>query len=370
MTGLRVVDCIIPVGRGQRQLILGDRYTGKTSIFISLLLYCSSISEVVSIDGFGTNRIFGVYIGINQNLSKLLKSFSFLSYYSFMNFSNHMLFSLCLFLATHSASSSLLSFMIPLIGISIGERVRDRGNDICLCFDDLSKHSKSYRQLSLILAKIPSREAFPSDIFNIHSSLLERCGKLSAYYFGGSISSFPFIETINSDITEYIATNVISITDGQFYTNKRLFLDCCRPAIDSGLSVSRIGSNAQCKLMKTLSVGIKNELTYFRIMELSNVDFSNLAQSISLNNIFCQDQMFISAIESSMILVLLYRTFSSSNNYFSMNSVLIFLLLAIDYVYLYYIIAITKNLYSYSIYSFIIYWFILYSSIFNLVVFI
>ena len=360
MTGLRVVDCIIPVGRGQRQLILGDRYTGKTSIFISLLLYCSSISEVVSIDGFGTNRIFGVYIGINQNLSKLLKSFSFLSYYSFnSNFSNHMLFSLCLFLATHSASSSLLSFMIPLIGISIGERVRDRGNDICLCFDDLSKHSKSYRQLSLILAKIPSREAFPSDIFNIHSSLLERCGKLSAYYFGGSISSFPFIETINSDITEYIATNVISITDGQFYTNKRLFLDCCRPAIDSGLSVSRIGSNAQCKLMKTLSVGIKNELTYFRIMELSNVDFSNLAQSISLNNIFCQDQMFISAIESSMILVLLYRTFSSSNN--SMNSVLIFLLLAIDYVYLYYIIAITKNLYSYSIYSFIIYWFILYS---------
>ena len=112
--------------------------------------------------------------------------------------------------------------------------------------------------------------------------------------------------------------------------------------------------------MKTLSVGIKNELTYFRIMELSNVDFSNLAQSISLNNIFCQDQMFISAIESSMILVLLYRTFSSSSSN-SMNSVLIFLLLAIDYVYLYYIIAITKNLYSYSIYSFIIYWFILYS---------
>ena len=244
--------------------------------------------------------------------------------------------------------------MIPLIGISIGERVRDRGNDICLCFDDLSKHSKSYRQLSLILAKIPSREAFPSDIFNIHSSLLERCGKFSAYYFGGSISSFPLIETINSDITEYIATNVISITDGQFYTNKSLFLDCCRPAIDSGLSVSRIGSNAQCKLMKTLSVGIKNELTYFRIMELSNVDFS-----ISLNNIFCQDQMFISAIESSMILVLLYR--NSTNNLFILSQpfslFLLFLLLAIDYLYLYYIIAITKNLYSYSIYSFIIYWF-------------
>lgn len=135
--------------------------------------------------------------------------------------------------------------MIPLIGISIGERLRDRGNNILICFDDLSKHSKSYRQISLILAKIPSRDAFPSDIFNVHSALLERCGKLSAIYFGGTISAFPIIETINSDITEYIATNIISITDGQFYTNKQLFLDACRPAIDSGLSVSRIGSNAQ-----------------------------------------------------------------------------------------------------------------------------
>ena len=219
ITGLRVVDSILPVGRGQRQLILGDRYTGKTSIFLSLLITLNRLNFLVAIDGFGTQRLFGIYIGMNQNLSKLSQLISSIVIDWFT-----------LILASHSSSSSLLSFLIALIGISIAERLRDRGFDSCICFDDLSKHSKCYRQISLILAKIPSRDAFPADIFNIHSSLLERCGKLGWSYFGGSISAFPVIETINSDITEYIATNVISITDGQFYTNKRLFLDSCRPA--------------------------------------------------------------------------------------------------------------------------------------------
>jgi F0F1-type ATP synthase alpha subunit len=149
--------------------------------------------------------------------------------------------------------------MIFLVGISIIERLRDRGFDCCICFDDLSKHAKSYRQISLILAKIPCRDAFPADIFNIHSSLLERCGKLNYLYFGGSISALPVIETINSDITEYIATNVISITDGQFYLNKRLFLDSLRPAIDLSLSVSRLSSAVLIKLMKIAVYGMKNE---------------------------------------------------------------------------------------------------------------
>ena len=183
--------------------------------------------------------------------------------------------------------------MIPLIGVSIAERLRDRAFDCCICFDDFSKHSKSYRQISLILGKIPSRDAFPADIFNIHSSLLEICGKLKYRMFGGSITGLPVIETINSDITEYIATNVISITDGQFYTNKRLFLDSCRPAIDSGLSVSRIGSNAQCKLMKVYSVGIKNLLTNYR--------------NKSLNLIFFQDHLLISPLETSLLFLLLLR---------------------------------------------------------------
>merc|ERR1711933_147 len=229
ITGLRIVDSILPVGRGQRQLILGDRYTGKTSIYLSLLLHCNYLSLLGSIEGLGTKRIFGIYIGINQNLS----------------------------LSSHSSSSSLLSYTIPLIGISIAERLRDRG------FDNFSKHSKSYRQISLILGKIPSRDAFPSDIFNIHASILERCGKLKLCYFNGSITASPMIETIANDITEYIATNIISITDGQLYTNKKLFLDSCRPSIDSALSVSRIGSNAQCKLIKIISGGLKNELTNY-----------------------------------------------------------------------------------------------------------
>jgi len=271
ITGLRVVDSILPVGRGQRQLILGDRYTGKTSLFLSLLITLNRLNFFVAIDGFGTKRLFGIYIGMNQNLSKLSKLISSIVIDWFS-----------LILASHSSSSSLLSFLIALIGISIAERLRDRGFDCCICFDDLSKHSKCYRQISLILAKIPSRDAFPADIFNIHSSLLERCGKLMYSYFGGSITAFPVIETINSDITEYIATNVISITDGQFYTNKRLFLDSCRPAIDSGLSVSRIGSSAQSKLMKVLSVGIKNLLTNYRIMELSSNKLLSLNITFSI----------------------------------------------------------------------------------------
>ncbi len=224
VAGLRIVDSILPVGRGQRQLILGDRYTGKTSIYLSLLLHSNYLSLLGSIEGLGTKRIFGIYIGINQNLSKLSKLISCLiiNWY-------------CLILSSHSSSSSLLSYTLPLIGISIAERLRDRGFDTIICFDDFSKHSKSYRQISLILAKIPSRDAFPSDIFNIHASILERCGKLKLCYFNGSITASPIIETIANDITEYIATNIISITDRQLYTNKKLFLDSCRPSIDSYL---------------------------------------------------------------------------------------------------------------------------------------
>jgi F-type H+-transporting ATPase subunit alpha len=209
---------------------------------------------------------------MNQNLSKLSKLISFIWLINWY----------CLILCSHSSSSSLLSYTIPLIGISIAERLRDRGFDTIICFDDFSKHSKSYRQISLILAKIPSRDAFPSDIFNIHASILERCGKLKLCYFNGSITAFPIIETIANDITEYIATNIISITDGQLYTNKKLFLDSCRPSIDSALSVSRIGSNAQCKLIKIISVGLKNELTNYRIMELSSNSF-DFFKLLSLN---------------------------------------------------------------------------------------
>ena len=333
ITGLRIVDSILPVGRGQRQLILGDRYTGKTSIYLSLLLHCNYLSLLGSIEGLGTKRIFAIYIGINQNLSKLSKFISFIILINWY----------CLILSSHSSSSSLLSYTIPLIGISIAERLRDRGFDSIICFDDFSKHSKSYRQISLILGKIPSRDAFPSDIFNIHASILERCGKLKLCYFNGSITASPIIETIANDITEYIATNIISITDGQLYTNKKLFLDSCRPSIDSALSVSRIGSNAQCKSIKIISVGSKNEPTNYRIMELSSNSF-DFFKLLSLNQIFFQDHLYISSINLICILIILYR-----NGIFFKQAIKIQKLLFLfssDYFYFHHIIPPIKSSYS------------------------
>lgn len=337
IVGLRIIDSILPVGRGQRQLILGDRYTGKTSIFLSLLIKINSLNIVGNVDSFGTKRIFGLYIGINVNLSKLTKIISELS----------LILWYTLILSSHSSSSSLLSFLLPYIGVSISERLRDRGIDSTISFDDFSKHSKAYRQISLILAKIPSRDAYPADIFNIHSSLLERCSKLKYSYFGGSITAFPIIETINSDITEYIATNVISITDGQFYTSKKLFLDSCRPSIDSSLSVSRIGSNAQCKLVKMCSIGIKNELTNYRNMELSQTSILYY-KLVSLNLIFFQDHLFVSSIETTVVLLIYYRNGIHFNNYLEINTLLY--QLGSELIYFYYIIFITKSSYSHQLY--------------------
>lgn len=296
ITGMRVIDSLFSIGRGQRQLILGDRYTGKTTIYLSVIIRSSTINLLFALDGLGSVRVFGVYVGINQNLSKLAR---ILHYIGLLNFYS-------VILATHSSSSALLSFVIPCIGVSISERLRDKGYDICICFDDLIKHSKAYRQCSLLLSKIPSRDAYPADIFNVHSSLLERCGKLRVSYFGGSISAFPVIESINADITEYIATNVISITDGQFYTSRVLFINSNRPAIDSALSVSRIGSNSQCRLLKSVSLGIKNELTNYR---LTTLDSTSLAyfKLAALNTIYYQDYLLVSSVELTVLLLVAFR---------------------------------------------------------------
>ncbi len=245
--GLRVFDSILPVGRGQRQLILGDRYTGKTSIFLRLLITPNMLNLSGSIDGFGTKRLSGPYTGMNQNPNKLSKILSARSG-RFTSTS-----------ATHSPCSSLPSFMISLVGITIIERLRDRGFDRRIRLDDPPKHAKPYRQISLIPAKIPRRDALPADTPNIHSPSSERRGKLKYLYFGGPISASPAIETINPDTTEYIATNVIPITDGQFHINKRLSLDPCRPATDSSPPAPRSPPNASMKLMKIAVYGIKNE---------------------------------------------------------------------------------------------------------------
>ena len=341
ITGLRIVDSILPVGRGQRQLILGDRYTGKTSLYLSLLLHCNYLSLSGSIEGLGTKRIFGIHIGMNQNPSKSSKLISFIWLINWY----------CLILCSHSSSSSLPSYTIPLIGISIAERLRDRGFDTIIRFDDSSKHSKSYRQISLILAKIPSRDASPSDISNIHASISERCGKLKLCYFNGSITASPIIETIANDITEYTATNIIPITDRQSYTNKKLFLDSCRPSIDSALSVSRIGSNAQCKSIKIISVGSKNEPTNYRIMELSSNSF-DFFKLLSLNQIFFQDHLYISSINLICILIILYRNGIFFNKAIKIQKLLF--LFSSDYFYFHHIIPPIKSSYSLLLYYYLL----------------
>jgi len=307
-------------------------------------------NQLSSIEGFGTKRLFGIYIGVNVSLNKLSKLILYLIFNNWYTF----------ILSTHSSSSSLLSFIVPLIGVTIAERLRDRGFDCCICFDDLSKHSRSYRQISLSQNKIPSRDAYPSDIFNIHSSLLERVayGVWMGTLRNGrsSISSLPIIETINSDISEYIATNVISITDGQLYFNKSLFYLSYRPAIDSSLSVTRIGSNAQCKWIKLISTGVKNELTNRRNNssinnQTNNYEFTLL---ISLTNIFFQDHLLISSIETSLILLLNYRNGILFNDQIQIHSLLYNI--SIDYLYLNYILFISKTSYSIYLYTFIIYY--------------
>jgi proton translocating ATP synthase F1 alpha subunit len=340
ISGICLVECFLPIGRGQRQLILGDRSIGKTSIFLTLVIVNGIFNYIGSIDGLGSKRLFAIYIGINQNLSKISKLI------------NSLIMSwLFIILVTHSSSGALLSYLIPFCGISIAERLRDRGFDTVICFDDSSQHAKSYRQISLILAKIPSRDAFPADISNIHSSLLERCGKLKYGIKGGSITGFPVIETINSDISDYIATNIISITDGQFYLDKKLFLDSIRPAFDSGLSVSRIGSAAQSKWIKTVSGGIKNTLTYLRKETQLNAELRLLTLLNSLNIIFNSKHLSPQPIEYSIILIFAFKTsiiFSSFISRLRLEFLLIF-----DLIYSYYLVIISKSSFNLFIYFFV-----------------
>lgn len=189
MTGIRIVDGLIPIGRGQRQLVLGDRYTGKTAIFLFTLMSLKIVNQLLSPEGFGSKRCWGIFSGVCNNLSKLKGMIREMvnadcKWYS-------------VFIASHASSAYLLSHLLPMIGVKIAEEIMMRGADAAITFDDLSKHSKAYRQMCLLNGNIPSRNCFPADVFNVHSSLLERCCKLRPIAGGGSITAFPIIETIN-----------------------------------------------------------------------------------------------------------------------------------------------------------------------------
>ncbi|HEX8591448.1 MAG TPA: F0F1 ATP synthase subunit alpha, partial [Candidatus Paceibacterota bacterium] len=250
-TGIKAVDAMIPIGRGQRELIIGDRGVGKTAIAIDTIL--NQKNEPAE------SRPICIYVAIGQKESKTAKIVAELMAAGAMEYT--------IVVTAPASSPAALQFLAPFAGATIGEHFMEQGKDALVVYDDLSKQAVAYRQLSLLLRRPPGREAYPGDIFYLHSRLLERAAKLSPEKGGGSLTALPIIETQEGDVSAYIPTNVISITDGQIYLQADLFNKGMRPAIDVGISVSRVGSSAQTKAMKKVSGKIKLELAQFRELE-------------------------------------------------------------------------------------------------------
>ena len=255
-TGIKIIDSLIPIGQGQRELIIGDRKIGKTSIVIDTILNQKNINN--DIDN-KKDKTYCIYVNIGQKQCATAKIIKQLKKTGAIKYS--------IIVIASAASPVSLQFYAPYIGCTIAEFFRDNGMHSIVIYDDLSKHAIAYRQMSLLLKRSPGREAYPGDIFYIHSKLLERAAKLNRKLGGGSLTALPIIETQNGDISSYIATNVISITDGQIFLEADLFRKGIKPAINIGLSVSRIGSAAQTEIIKKISSKIKLELAQYREME-------------------------------------------------------------------------------------------------------
>ncbi|MCF7815972.1 MAG: F0F1 ATP synthase subunit alpha [Candidatus Pacebacteria bacterium] len=250
-TGIKAIDSMIPIGRGQRELIIGDRATGKTTVAIDTII--NQKFEPVE------TRPICIYVAIGQKESKTARIVRELEEHGAMEYT--------IVVSTSAADPSPLQFLAPFAGAAIGEFFMEKGKDALIVYDDLSKHAVAYRQMSLLLRRPPGREAYPGDIFYLHSRLLERAAKLSKELGGGSLTALPIIETQEGDVSAYIPTNVISITDGQIFLETDLFNKGIRPALNVGISVSRVGSSAQTKAMKKVSGKIRIELAQFRELE-------------------------------------------------------------------------------------------------------
>ncbi|MBI4223699.1 MAG: F0F1 ATP synthase subunit alpha, partial [Deltaproteobacteria bacterium] len=243
---IKAVDAMTPIGRGQRELIIGDRQTGKTAVAIDTIINQKGLD------------VFCIYVAIGQKSSTVARVVDKLKQFGAMEYTT---------VVTASASEPApLQFLAPYAGVTMGEYVRDSGRHALIVYDELSKHAVAYRQLSLLLRRPPGREAFPGDVFYIHSRLLERAAKLSEKNGGGSLTALPIIETQAGDVSAYIPTNVISITDGQIYLEADLFYSGVRPAINVGLSVSRVGGAAQIKAMKKIAGTLRLDLAQYREM--------------------------------------------------------------------------------------------------------
>ncbi len=243
-TGIKAIDSMIPIGRGQRELIIGDRQTGKTAIAIDTIL-----------NQKGQDMIC-IYVAIGQKKSTVAKTYEILLNGGAMDYS--------IIVSATASETAPLQYIAPYAGVAMAEEFMYAGKDVLIIYDDLSKHAVAYRAMSLLLRRPPGREAYPGDVFYLHSRLLERAARLDEQYGGGSITALPIIETLAGDISAYIPTNVISITDGQIFLESELFYSGHRPAINAGLSVSRVGGSAQIKAMKNVAASLKLELAQYR----------------------------------------------------------------------------------------------------------
>ncbi len=256
-TGIKAIDAMIPIGRGQRELIIGDRQTGKTALAIDTIINQTRINRRIKENKLsGLKPVYSIYVAIGQQRSRVAKIIDRLEREGAMEWT--------VVVVTSAADPASLQYLAPYAGSSIGEFFRDRGDDALIVYDDLSKHAWAYRQISLLLKRPPGREAYPGDVFYLHSRLLERSAKLSDKNSGGSLTALPIIETQAGDISAYIPTNVISITDGQIFLENDLFYQGIRPAVSVGLSVSRVGGTAQIKAMKQVAGQLRLQLAQFR----------------------------------------------------------------------------------------------------------
>ena len=267
-TGIKAIDSMVPIGRGQRELIIGDRQTGKTAVAIDAIINQKNTQDTDA-------PVFCVYVAIGQKASTVASLVSELEAQGAMEYT--------IVVAANASDPAPMQYIAPYAGCAMGEFFRDNGQHSLIVYDDLSKQAVAYRQMSLVLRRPPGREAFPGDVFYLHSRLLERASKLSEDHGSGSLTALPIIETQEGDVSAYIPTNVISITDGQIYLETNLFNSGIRPAIDVGLSVSRVGGNAQIIAMKIVAGTLRLDLAQYRELEAfakfgSDLDKSTLAQ--------------------------------------------------------------------------------------------
>ena len=308
-TGLKAIDALIPIGRGQRELIIGDRQTGKTVVALDTIIN-QKYTHSEEAKKLGINPVYCVYVAIGQKGSTVANVVATLEKYGAMEYT--------VIVAANAADPAPLQFIAPYCGASMGEFFRDSGRHSLVIYDDLTKQAAAYRQVSLLLRRPPGREAYPGDIFYLHSRLLERAAKRSDALGGGSMTALPVIETQAGDVSAYIPTNVISITDGQIYLESNLFNAGVRPALNVGISVSRVGGNAQIKAMKRVAGPLKLELAMFRELESfakfgSDLDKSTMQQlrrGGRLTEILKQQQYSPVSLERQIALV-----FAATNGY-------------------------------------------------------